>query len=141
MPNNNSGDRNNSGNQGGQKSQTGSQQQDFGSPTSRDSSRDSSSRDSSSRDKSREVSAGSSSGSRNQSSQQSSGSRGSDINLRLTPEQQAQIRQATGKNLQSLSLSVEDIGQESGSAEHSEESSSRSYQDETSEDERGMAEE
>jgi len=76
-----------------------------------------------------------------------SSSSGGDINLRLTPEQQAQIRQATGKNLQSLSLSVEDLGQgvsQGSSSSRSEESgysSSRSEEDATGSENERMDEE
>lgn len=75
------------------------------------------------------------SGAQNSGSQ--SGRTGSDINLRLTPEQQAQIRQATGKNLQSLSLSVEDLNQETGSRSDASGSSSSMG---SSEDERDIEE-
>lgn len=72
-----------------------------------------------------------------QTSGTQSGRTGSDINLRLTPEQQAQIRQATGKNLQSLSLSVEDLNQETGSRSDASGSSSSMQ---SSEDERDIEE-
>ena len=129
MPN--PGDRNNQGSQSG-KNPAGSQRNE-------DSSRNVSGK---SQNSGRQEfgSQGSPQRDKSSSSQQASGSRGSDINLRLTPEQQAQVRQATGKNLQSLSLSVEDIEQGSASTS-SEHSGSSSYRDETSEDERGMAEE
>lgn len=56
----------------------------------------------------------------NQKSQMSGGASSQNLRLQLTPEQQQQIRKATGKDASSLELSVEDIedslGESAGSS-------------------------